>query len=102
MPFVIPGESGDQLSGMDITVQKATTYKISGEIHAAPSNAPVAPARGRGANADPNAPDRIPIYLGLEYRDPTVIDMRSTNLGNRSVSRHCLPDDVFRRAPSHV
>jgi hypothetical protein len=66
---------------MDITVQKATTFKISGEIHAAPSTGPVAPARGRGANADPNAPVRIPIYLGLEYRDSTVIDMRSTNLG---------------------
>ena len=78
---VLAVKSGDQLSGMDITVQKATTYKISGEIHAAPSTGPVAAPRGRGANADPNAPQRIPVYLGLEYRDPSVIDMRSTNLG---------------------
>jgi beta-lactamase regulating signal transducer with metallopeptidase domain len=78
---VLAVKSGDQLSGMDITVQKATTYKISGEIHAAPSTGPVAAPRGRGANADPNAPVRIQVYLGLEYRDPTVIDMRSTNLG---------------------
>jgi beta-lactamase regulating signal transducer with metallopeptidase domain len=77
---VLAVKSGDQLSGMDITVQKATTYKISGEIHAAPSTGPVVAPRGRG-NADPNAPQRIPIYLGLEYRNPTVIDMRSTNLG---------------------
>jgi beta-lactamase regulating signal transducer with metallopeptidase domain len=74
-------KSGDQLSGMDITVQKATTYKISGDIHAASPTVPVVAPRGRGANGDPNAPQRIPIYLGLEYRDPSVIDMRSTNLG---------------------
>jgi beta-lactamase regulating signal transducer with metallopeptidase domain len=82
---IIAVKSGDQLSGMDITVQKATTYKITGELHAAPytGTAPP-PARGRGgrgANADPNAPQRIQGFLGLEYRDPSVIDMRSTNLG---------------------
>jgi hypothetical protein len=38
-------------------------------------------ARSRGANADPNAPQRIQGFLGLEYRDPSIIDMRSTNLG---------------------
>jgi beta-lactamase regulating signal transducer with metallopeptidase domain len=78
---VLAVKSGDQLSGMDITVQKATTYKIIGSIHAASPTVPVAAPRGRGANADPNAPQRIPIYLGLEYRDSSVIDMRSTNLG---------------------
>jgi hypothetical protein len=78
---VIAVKSGDQLSGMDITAQKATTYKISGEIHAGPPTVPVTAPRGRGANADPNAPQKIQVYLGLEYRDPTVIDMRSTNLG---------------------
>ena len=82
---IITVKSGDQLSGMDITVQKATTYKITGELHAPPytGTAPP-PARGRGgrgANADPNAPQRIQGFLGLEYRDPSVIDMRSTNLG---------------------
>jgi beta-lactamase regulating signal transducer with metallopeptidase domain len=79
---IIAVKSGDQLSGMDITVQKAITYKISGDIHAAPytGTAPP-PGRGRGANADPNAPQRFQVYLGLEYRDPSVIDMRSTNLG---------------------
>ena len=78
---ILAVKSGDQLSGMDITVQKATTYKITGDIHAASPTVPVAAPRGRGANADPNAPQRIPIYLGLEYRDPSVVDMRSTNLG---------------------
>ena len=82
---IIAVKSGDQLSGMDITVQKATTYKITGELHAPlyTGTAPP-PARGRGgrgANADPNAPQRIQGFLGLEYRDPSVIDMRSTNLG---------------------
>jgi len=75
-------KSGDQLSGMDITVQKGTTYKISGEVHAAAYTGSPLAARGRGgANADPNAPQRFQVYLGLEYRDPSVIDMRSTNLG---------------------
>jgi len=78
---ILSVKSGDQLSGMDITVQKATTFRISGEIHAASPTVPVPAPRGRGAAADPNAPQRIPIYLGLEYRDPSVIDMRSTNLG---------------------
>jgi beta-lactamase regulating signal transducer with metallopeptidase domain len=77
---ILAVKSGDQFSGMDITVQKATTYKISGEIHAATYTGPPLAARGRG-NADPNAPVRIPVYLGLEYRDPSVIDMRSTNFG---------------------
>ena len=70
---------GDQLTGVDITVQKGTGYKISGEIHAIPGSA-VVPARGRGA-ANPNAPRTITGYLGLEFRDSSVIDMRSTNLG---------------------
>jgi len=78
---VIAVKGGDQLSGMDITVQKGVTYKISGEIHAIPSTALAAPPRGRGANANPNAPQRIQGFLGLEFRDPSVIDMRSTNLG---------------------
>src|SRR5262245_60148133 len=80
---IIAVKSGDQLSAMDITVQKGATYKISGEIHAAPytGEAPARGRGGRGANADPNAPVRIQGYLGLEYRDPSVIDMRSTNLG---------------------
>ena len=39
---IIAVKSGDQLSGMDITVQKATTYKISGDIHAAPYTGTVA------------------------------------------------------------
>ena len=79
---ILTVKSGDQLSGMDITVQKGTTYKISGDLHAATyTGAPIA-ARGRGgANADPNAPVRIQIYIGLEFRDPSVIDMRSTNFG---------------------
>jgi beta-lactamase regulating signal transducer with metallopeptidase domain len=81
---VISVKSGDQLSGMDIVVQKGATYKISGDIHAAPYTGTAPPpgrGRGRGANADPNAPQRIQGYLGLEYRDPTIVDMRSTNLG---------------------
>jgi beta-lactamase regulating signal transducer with metallopeptidase domain len=81
---VLAVKSGDQLSGMDITVQKGATYKISGDIHAAPYTGTAPPpgrGRGRGANADPNAPVRIQGYLGLEYRDASVIDMRSTNLG---------------------
>src|SRR5262249_36809882 len=79
---IIAVKSGDQLSAMDITVQKGATYKISGEIHAASyTGAAPPPGRGRGANADPNAPVRIQGYLGLEYRDPSAIDMRSTNLG---------------------
>src|SRR5262249_35383179 len=79
---IIVVKSGSELSAMDITVQKGATYKISGDIHAAPyTGVPSVPGRGRGANADPNAPVRIQGYLGLEYRDPTVIDMRSTNLG---------------------
>jgi beta-lactamase regulating signal transducer with metallopeptidase domain len=79
---ILTVKSGDQLSGMDITLQKGTTYKITGDIHAAPytGTAPP-PGRGRGANANANGPQGIPIYLGLEYRDPTVVDMRSTNLG---------------------
>ena len=76
---IIAVKGGDQLSGMDITVQKGTTYKISGEIHA--PAALVGPPRGRGANSNPNAPQRIQGYLGLEFRDPSVVDMRSTNLG---------------------
>ncbi len=78
---IIAVKSGDQLTGLDITVQKGATYKISGDVHAAPYTGPALPARGRGGNADANAPQRIQVYLGLEYRDPTVIDMRSTNLG---------------------
>jgi hypothetical protein len=79
---IIVVKSGSELGAMDITVQKAATYKISGDIHAAPyTGVPSVPGRGRGPNADPNAPVRIQGYLGLEYRDPTVIDMRSTNLG---------------------
>ena len=81
---ILAMKSGDQLTGMDITVQKSATYKISGDIHAASYTGTAPPpgrGRGRGANADPNAPVRIQGYLGLEYRDPTVIDMRSTNLG---------------------
>jgi beta-lactamase regulating signal transducer with metallopeptidase domain len=79
---IIAVKSGDQLTGMDITVKKSATYKISGNVHAAPYSGPeLPPARGRGANADPNAPQRIQVFLGLEYRDPSVIDMRSTNLG---------------------
>src|SRR5262249_44121557 len=68
---------------MDITVQKGATFKITGAIHAPTPivSAAVAPAAGRGANPNPNAPQGIQGYLGLEYRDPTVIDMRSTNLG---------------------
>ena len=73
-------KGGEQLSGVDITVQKGVTYKISGEIHAIPGSA-VVPARGRGANANPNPPRTITGYLGLEFRDSSVIDMRSTNLG---------------------
>jgi beta-lactamase regulating signal transducer with metallopeptidase domain len=73
-------KGGDQLSGMDITVQKARTYKISGEIHAVPL---AAPAQGARANAAPNAnaPQGLQVYLGIEYRDPSTVDMRSTNLG---------------------
>lgn len=84
---IITVKSGDQLSGMDITVQKGAMYTISGDIHAAPYTGTAPPPGrgrgrgGRGANADPNAPVRIQGYLGLEYRDPSVIDMRSTNLG---------------------
>jgi hypothetical protein len=81
---IITIKSGDQMSGMDITVQKGATYKLSGTIHAAPyigTTPPPTRGRGRGANADPNAPQRIQGYLGLEYRDPSLIDMRSTNLG---------------------
>ena len=41
--------------------------------------------------------------LGLEYRDPSVIDMRSTNLGGTvpSAGTFC-PDVVGRRTPRHV
>jgi beta-lactamase regulating signal transducer with metallopeptidase domain len=83
---ILTVKSGDQLSGMDITVQRGATYRISGDIHAAPYTGTAPPpgrgrGRGRGANADPNTPQRIQGYLGLEYRDPSVIDMRSTNLG---------------------
>jgi hypothetical protein len=78
-------KGGDQLSGMDITVQKGTTYKISGSIHAVP----LAPGRGARANAPANAgaanapqgQQGLMVYLGLEYRDSSVVDMRSTNLG---------------------
>lgn len=72
-------KGGEQLSEMDITVQKGTTYKISGEIHAL-AGAAFLPSRGRGAG-DPTAPQGITGYLGLEFRDSSVIDMRSTNLG---------------------
>jgi beta-lactamase regulating signal transducer with metallopeptidase domain len=78
---IIAVKSGEQLSAMDITVQKGVTYKITGDIHAAPYTGTAQPQRGRGGNVDPNAPLRIQGYLGLEYRDPSVIDMRSTNLG---------------------
>ena len=78
---IVTVKSGDELSGMDITVQKGATYKITGEIHAIPSSALALPARGRGANPNPTAQQRIPGYLGLEFRDPSVVDMRSTNLG---------------------
>jgi hypothetical protein len=78
---IIAVKSGEQLSAMDITVQKGATYKITGDIHAAPYTGTAQPQRGRGGNVDPNAPLRIQGYLGLEYRDPSVIDMRSTNLG---------------------
>src|SRR5262249_36210161 len=78
---IIAVKSGDELSAMDITVQKGATFKIRGAIHAPAPIAPVAPAAGRGGNPNPNAPPGIQGYLGLEYRDPSVIDMRSTNLG---------------------
>ena len=79
---IIAVKSGEQLSAMDITVQKGVTYKITGDIHAAPyTGVPSVAGRGRGGNVDPNAPVRIQGYLGLEFRDPSVIDMRSTNLG---------------------
>jgi hypothetical protein len=79
---IIAVKSGEQLSAMDINVQKGTAYKITGDIHAAPyTGVPSVAGRGRGGNVDPNAPLRIQGYLGLEYRDPSVIDMRSTNLG---------------------
>jgi beta-lactamase regulating signal transducer with metallopeptidase domain len=87
---IIAVKSGDQMTGMDITVQKGATYKISGAVHANPYTGPPLPARGRGANADPNAPQRIQVQLGLEYRDPTVIDMRSTNLGGAVPSASSL------------
>jgi beta-lactamase regulating signal transducer with metallopeptidase domain len=71
-------KAGDQLSGMDITVQKGTTYRISGQIHAVPLPA----GRGGRGNANPNGPQQgLTVYLGLEYRDSSVVDMRSTNLG---------------------
>jgi beta-lactamase regulating signal transducer with metallopeptidase domain len=76
---ILAVKGGDQLSGMDITVQKGVTFKITGEIHAVPSTSLVVPGRG-GANAGPTQ-QRIPGYLGLEFRDPSVVDMRSTNLG---------------------
>jgi hypothetical protein len=78
---IVAVKSGDELSGMDITVQKGATYRISGEIHAIPSTALAVPARGRGANPTPAAQQRIQGFLGLEFRDPSVVDMRSTNLG---------------------
>jgi beta-lactamase regulating signal transducer with metallopeptidase domain len=79
---IVTVKGGEQLSGMDITVQKGATYKISGDIHAIPSAALVIPTRGRGANANPtNAPQRIQGYMGIEFRDPSVIDMRSTTAG---------------------
>lgn len=76
---IITIRSGDQLTGMDITAQRGTTYKISGEINAPPP--PANPARGARGNANPNAPQQVQGYFGLEYRDASVVDMRSTNMG---------------------
>jgi beta-lactamase regulating signal transducer with metallopeptidase domain len=81
---IITIKGGDQLSGMDITVQKGATYKISGDIHAIPAAGLVAPDGNRGttANTTANYPGQpIQGYLGLEFRNPSIVDMRSTNLG---------------------
>ena len=78
---IITIKGGDQLSGMDITAQKGTTYKISGDIHAIPSSGLIVPGGGRGANATSSQPQRINGYMGLEFRDASIVVMRSTNLG---------------------
>jgi hypothetical protein len=67
-------KGGELLSGMDITMQKGVSFKISGEVRGIPSS----------AIATPQA--RIQGMLGLEYRDPSIIDMRSTTAGGSIAS----------------
>jgi hypothetical protein len=70
-------KEGEQVGGADITLQKGAAYKISGTVHAATGSAflPAGRGRGRGAN-NPNAPQGITGYLGLEFRDSSVVDIR--------------------------